>query len=71
MNPEPDVEDQRRLMEEKTKVSRDDVDGEDQRWITVQNDPEDLPSTSGNILTVGHLPLVEFELVQFTPSKHC
>ena len=70
MNLEPEVQDQEGLIEEQTKESQDDVGGEDQRWSPVRNDPEDLPSTSENILTGGHLPLVELELVPFTPLKH-
>ena len=66
---EPEVQDQEGLTEKQTKESQDDVGGKDQGWIPVQNDREDLPSTSKNIHTGGHLPLVELELVPFTPSK--
>ena len=69
LNLEQEVQYQEGLTKEKTKESQDDVGGEDQRWIPVQNDPEDLPSTSENILTRRHLPLVELEFVPFTPSK--
>ena len=69
LNLEQEVQDQEGLTKEKTKESQDDVGGEDQRWIPVQNDPEDLPSTLENILTRGNLPLVELEFVPFTPSK--
>ena len=69
MNPKQELQEQEGCTEEETKESQDDVGGEDQRWIPVQNNPEDLPSTLENILTRGHLPLVELELVPFTPSK--
>ena len=69
LNPEQEVQDQEGLTKEQTKEIQDDVGGEDERWSPIQNDPEDLLSTSENILAGGGLPLVELELVQFTPSK--
>ena len=55
LNPEQEVQDQERLTEEQTKEIQDDVSGEDQGWSPIQNDPEDLPSNSKNMLTRGNL----------------
>ena len=48
---------------------QDDQDRENQEQNTAQDNPKSLPSTSGDILTGGHLPIVELGLVAFTPSK--
>ena len=45
------------------------MDGENQGHSPTQDNPENIPSTSSNILTGGHLPMVELRLVSFTPSK--
>ena len=48
---------------------QEDLDRETQEHNTTQDNPESLPSTSGDILTGGHLPIAELGLVPFTPSK--
>ena len=45
------------------------MDGENQGQSPARDNPENIPSTSSNILTRGHLPMVELGLVPFTPSK--
>ena len=51
------------------KKDQEDIDRENQEQILSQGNPENLPSTSGDILIGGHLPIVELVLVPFTPSK--
>ena len=46
------------------------MDGENQGHSPTQDNPENIPSTSSNILTGGHLPMVELGLVPYSPYKH-
>ena len=55
--------------EEWRKKDQEYLDRENQEQSPAQDNPENLPSTSGDILTGGHLPVVELGLVPFTPSK--
>ena len=56
-------------IEEQSKKNEEDLGGEDQEQSHARDNPEATPSTSGTILTGGHLPIVEMGLVPFTPSK--
>ena len=42
---------------------------ENREQSTAQDNPESFPSTSGDILIGGHLPIVELGLVLFPSSK--
>ena len=48
---------------------KEDQDRENQEQNTAQDNLKNFPSNSGDILTGGHLPIVELGLVPFTPSK--
>ena len=69
MNPGLEGTDPEDCTEEQSKKDEEDLGGEDQGQSLEQDKPESLPSTSETILTRGHLPLVELDLVPFTPSK--
>ena len=62
-------EEAEKIAEEFRQKEQEDLDRETQEHNTIQDNPESLPSTSGDILIGGHLPIVELWLVPFTPSK--
>ena len=69
MNPGLEGQDLEECTEEQSNKNEDDLGGEDQEQSPARDNPEDPPSTSGTILTGGHIPIVEMGLVPFTPSK--
>ena len=62
-------EEAEKITEELRRKEQEDLDRESQEHNTTQDNPESLPSISGDILTGGHLPIVELGLVPFTPLK--
>ena len=65
-----EAQNQEEVTEEQSKKDQEYLDNENQGQIPTQDNPEKFPSTSGGILTGGHLPMVELGLVPFTSSKH-
>ena len=63
-------EEAEKIEEELRRKDQEDLDRESQEHNTTQDNPESLPSTLEDILTGGHLPIVELGLVPFTLPKH-
>ena len=57
------------VTEEEGKEYWEDLSNENPGQSLVQDNPQNPSSTSSNILTGGHLPIVVMGLVPFTPSK--
>ena len=58
-----------KIADELRQKEKEDLDRETQEHNTTQDNPESLPFTSRDILTGGHLPIVELGLVPFNSSK--
>ena len=68
-NQEQEAQNQGEVTKEQRKKDQEELDNENQGQDRAQDSTENLPSTSGSIVTGGHLPMVEMGLVPFTPSK--
>ena len=55
--------------EELRRKEKQEKDRDNQERDASQENPEDPPSTSGDIITRGYLPFADLGLVPFTPSK--
>ena len=62
-------EEAKKAAEKLKRKEQEDQDRENLEQDTSQDNPEDLPSISGDAITGGHLPLAELGLVPFPPSK--
>ena len=58
-----------KIAEELRWKEQGDLYRETHEHTTTQDNLESLPSSSGDILIGGHLPVIELGLVPFTPSK--
>ena len=60
------MQDQERTAKEQRMKDQEDLDGENQGQSPIRVNLENHPSTSINILTGGHIPMVELGLVPYT-----